>query len=139
MTQSKKPRRKILMLSIAGGLTFWVANFATSLTPIAALYRAAFSVSYIPMTVAALIGGMIIGLCVSYFLLRFYDRIPTKKSILKAVILSFVNLTIILVFSTILHLYNAVPTYYILLNVCINIPRFLALGIGIGYLYDKLK
>jgi hypothetical protein len=139
MTGSKEIWRKALKLAGAGGLAFWAANFATSLTPIAAKYRAAFLISYFPMTVAALIGGMVIGFCVSYFLLRFFGKIPTKNPILKSVILSFVVLAIILAFSTILYLGSAVPAFYILLNAGINVPRFLALGIVVGYLYDKFR
>jgi hypothetical protein len=138
MTGSKEIWRKALKLGIAGGLAFWAANFATSLTPIAAKFRADFSISYIPMTVEALIGGLIIACCVSYFLLRFFDKIPTKNPILKSVILSFAALAIILAFSTILNLINAVSVFDILLEAGINVPRFLALGIVIGYLYDRL-
>jgi hypothetical protein len=139
MTGSKEIWSKALKLAIAGGLAFWAANFVTSLTPIAAEYRAAFSISYIPMTVAALIGGVIIGFCVSYSLLRFFDKIPTKNPISKSVILSFVVLVIILAFSTFLNRSNADPVFYILFNAGINVPRILALGIVIGYLYDKLN
>ena len=69
MTQSKE----MTLLSVAGGLGFWVANFAISLTPIAAEYRAALSISYFPMLLEALIGGLVIGFCVSYSLLRLFD------------------------------------------------------------------
>src|SRR5512141_1075895 len=72
MTRSKE----ITILTVAGGLGFWVANFAISLTPIAAEYRAALSISYFPMLLEALIGGLVIGFCVSYFLLRFFDKLP---------------------------------------------------------------
>src|SRR5512147_2156597 len=91
MTQSKEMTR----LTIAGGLGFWVANFAISLTPIAAEYRAAISISYLPMLLAALLGGLIIAFCVSYFLLRFFDKIPTQDPISKSVILSFIVLIIL--------------------------------------------
>ena len=53
-------------------------------------------------------------------------------------ILSFVPLAIILAFSTILNLINAVSLFDMLLEAGINVPRFLALGIVIGYLYKKL-
>jgi hypothetical protein len=81
MTQSKGIWRKASILAMGGGLGFWVANFAISLTPIAAEYRAVLSISYLPMLLEALFGGLIIGFCVSYFLLRFFDNIPTKNPI----------------------------------------------------------
>lgn len=133
---STKFYKKALKLAIAGGIAFWVTNFVTSLFSIAAEFRAAFSVSYIPMLVESLIGGLIIGCCVSYSLLRFFDKIPTKNPILKSVILSFVVLFIIQIPSTFFNLYNA-PAY-ILIITKLNVPRFLALGIVIGYLYKKL-
>jgi len=78
-----------------------------SLSPIAAEYMAAFSISFLPLAlVTALIGGLIIACCVSYFLLRFFDKIPTKNPILKALILSFVALGIIEVLSTLGNLSN---------------------------------
>jgi NhaP-type Na+/H+ and K+/H+ antiporter len=69
-------------------MAFWVVNLAISLTPIAAESRAALSISYFPMLLEALLGGLIIGFCVSYFLLRFFDKIPTENPILKSVTLS---------------------------------------------------
>ena len=39
MTRSKEIWRKAIVLAIAGGLAFWIANFAISRTPIAAAHR----------------------------------------------------------------------------------------------------
>ncbi len=137
MTVSKEIRMMTLKLAVAGGLAFWAANFATTFLPIAAAYRAALSISYLPMVlVESLLGGLIIGFCVSYFLLRFFDKIPTKNSILKSVILSFVVLVIIEAFSIFLNLSKS--PFYLLVGAGLNVPRFLALGIVIGYLYDRL-
>ena len=52
--------KQLVKLTIAGGLGFWVANFAISLTPIAAEYRAALSIAYLPMLLEALVGGLVI-------------------------------------------------------------------------------
>ncbi len=87
MNQSREIWRKASILAIAGGLAFWLANFAISRTPIAAEYRAALSISYYPMLLEALLGGLIIGLCVSYLLLRFFEKIPARDPILKSVTL----------------------------------------------------
>ena len=73
----------------------------------------------------------------SYFLLRFFDKIPTKNPILKALILSFVAMVIIEVLSTLVNPYNASVT--LLIDTGMNVPRFLALGIVVGHLYDKLN
>jgi branched-subunit amino acid ABC-type transport system permease component len=98
---------------------------------------AAFSISYLPLAlVTAFIGGLVIAFCVSYFLLRFFYKIPTKHPILKALILSFVVLVIIEILSTLGNPSNAYV--YLLVDTVMNIPRILALGIVIGYLYKKL-
>jgi hypothetical protein len=142
MEQKKIIRsNEMIILAVAGGLAFWVANFAISLTPIAAEYRAALAISYYPMLLAALIGGLLIGFCVSYFLLRFSDNIPTKNPILKSVILTF----IVLIMVTILiggpssYLATGNVLRYFIIGTVFNTLRFLALGTGIGLLYDNLN
>jgi hypothetical protein len=130
--------KKLFKLTGAGGAAFWITDFVLSVSPIAAEYKAAFSISYLPMAlVEALVGGLVIGGCVSYFLLRFFDKLPTKKPILKALILSFVAMLMIEVLSTLVNPSNAFVT--LLIDTGMNLPRFLALGIVIGHLYDKLN
>jgi len=130
--------KELYQLTLAGGAAFWMTDFAVSVSPIASEYRVAFSISYLPMAlVAALVGGLIIGCCVSYSLLRFFDKIPTKTPIPKALILSFVALVIIEVLSTLINPSNA--SVYLLIDTGMNVPRFLVLGMVIGHLYDKLN
>jgi hypothetical protein len=139
MTQSKGIWRKVLVLAIVGGLAFWVTNFAISRTPIAAEYRAALSISYLPMIVESLIGGLIIGFFVSYFLLRFFDKIPTKNPILKSVILSLIVLIIATILLEVPSSFQASDVLYVfLMGTLFNVLRILALGIVIGYLYKRL-
>jgi len=140
MTRSKVIWRNVFVLAVAGGLAFWLANFAISRAPIAAEYRTALSISYYPMLLESLIGGLIIGSCVSYFLLRFFDKIPTKNPILKSVILSFIALIIvtILIGSPSSFLATSDVLRYFLIGTIFNVLRILALGIGIGYLYKRM-
>jgi Na+/melibiose symporter-like transporter len=141
MTQSKEIWRKMLVLAIVGGLAFWITNFAISLTPIAAEYRAGLSISYFPMLLEALVGGLIIGFGVSFFLVRFFDKIPTKNPILKSVILSSIAL---ILFTILLEVPAKFLTntndavHYFLIGTLFNVLRILALGIVIGYLYKRL-
>jgi len=136
MTQPKE----MTILTVAGGLGFWAANFAISRTPIAAEYRAALSISYLPMLVESLIAGLIIGFFVSYFLLRSLDKIPTKDPILKSVILTFIVLIIVTILIGGPSSYFATGDVlrYFLIGTIFNVLRFFALGIGIGYLYKRL-
>jgi hypothetical protein len=130
--------KKLYKLTIGGGAAFWLANFAISRTPLAAEYRAALSISYFPMLLESLIGGLMIGFCVSYFLIRFFDKIPTKEPILKSVIISFVVLIIftISIGGPSTYLATSDVLRYFLIGIIFNAIRILALGIGIGYLYD---
>ncbi len=130
--------QKLFKLTGAGGAAFWITDFVISVSPIAVEYKAAFSISNLPLAlVEALIGGLMIGGCVSYFLLRFFEKIPTKKPILKALILSFAAMLMIEVLSTLINPNNA--SVYLLIDTGMNLPRFLALGIVVGHLYDKLN
>ncbi len=136
------PSKKLFKLTIAGGLVFWVTTIAISLLPIAAEYRAAYSDwSMQTVWVYSLPMGMIIGFCVSYFLLRYFDKIPSTNPILKSGILSFIALIIAVIlidvpqsFFGMSNAFDAV--YYFLIGVMFNAARFLLLGMVIGYLYN---
>jgi len=74
-------------------------------------------------------------LWVSFSLVRFYDRIPTKDPILKSILLSSLALVIVTIilggpasfFAT-----NDVLRYFII-GTAFNLIRITALGIAIGY------
>ncbi len=97
------------------------------------------SISYYPMLLESLVGGLIIGLWVSYPLLRFFDRIPAKDPILKSVILSSIILVIVTILfggpSSFLVTNNLVR--YFTISTAINVMRILALGLAIGYVCKK--
>lgn len=139
MKNSKGIWKKAFVLTLVGGLTFWLANFAISRTSIAAEYRAAMSISYYPMLLESLIGGLIIGLWVSFLLLRFYDRIPAKDPILKSVLLSslvLVIVTIVLGGPSSFYATSNVLRYFVIGTV-FNVIRVTALGVAIGYVYKR--
>ena len=125
-----------MKMTVVGGLVFWAANFATSLTPLAAEYRAALSISYLPMIVESLLGGMIVSCCLSYLLLHFYDKIPARNAIYKSMIPSFVALSIASIMMYIAAS-RADTLSVLLIGAVLNVPRFLALGLVIGYFVKK--
>jgi hypothetical protein len=97
------------------------------------------SISYYPMLLESLIGGLIIGLWVAYPLLRFYDRIPVKDPILKSVLLSSIVLVIVTIMlggPSSFYATNNVFRYFIIGTV-FNVIRITALGLAIGYVYKK--
>lgn len=135
---SREFLKKLLMLAAAGGAAFWITDFVMAVSPIASAYKAAFSIASLPVAlVEALAGGLVIAFCVSFFLLRFFSRLPGKNSIFKALILSFSAMVIIEVLSALGDPAHA--SVYLLFDTGMNAPRFLALGIVIGHLYDKLR
>ena len=86
--------------------------------------------------------GMIIGYGVSYSLLFYFDKIPTKNPMLKSGILSFISLIIAVILidvpQSFFGMSNAFDAlYYFLIGVTFNAARFLLLGIVIGYLYNE--
>jgi hypothetical protein len=138
---SKKP----YIPAIGGGLVFWATTVAISLLPIAAEYRAAFaerSWSAQTVWVDSLFVGMLVGGVVSYSLLRFFDRLPSKNPILKSVMLGFIALVIAILLIDVPQSYLLLApgeaTHYFLIGTMLNAPRFLFLGIVIGYLYKRL-
>jgi len=134
MHSAKANWRDTLVLTVVGGLAFWLANFAISRTSIAAEYRAAMSVSYYPMLLESLVGGLGIGFLVSYPLLRFFDRIPGRNAILKAVVVSLCALVLVTVVfgrPSSFAATNNVPRYF-LIGTMINVIRIPVLGLAVG-------
>ena len=141
MTRLGGERPRVLVLAVGGALGFWLANFAISLTPLAADYRAALSIAYLPMLLEALLGGLIIGACVSYCLLRFFDRIPTNSPMAKSLLLALVAFAIVTLFLEVpakflTPISDAVHNF--LIASLFNALRILALGAVIGQLYSRL-
>jgi hypothetical protein len=136
---SGKFYKKLFKLTIGGGIAFWATTIVFSLLPIAGDFRAEVSISYIQVVlVQSLIFGLIIECLVSYFLLRFFDKIPTKNSILKSEILSFIALAIALIVLLVAASRTSDPLQVFLIGAMLNIPRFLIPGIVVGYLYKRL-
>jgi uncharacterized protein YacL len=139
--KSKDVWRKIAVLAVVGGLAFWAATLAISLTPTAADYRVAESIASIQLVwVGGLIIGLIMASLISYVLVRFNGNIPTKNPILKSLILSFIALVMLLL---LIEVPSALKTgdasYYFLVGVLLNVPRFLVFGLVVGYLYRRLN
>jgi hypothetical protein len=131
---------RTIALASAGGLAFWVVNFAISLTPIAAEYRSALSIDYVPMLLGALVGGMVIGLCVAYLLQRFFDKIPPTSPVLKALVLSgaaLLAVTVVLEAPAKLIATSPPATRHFLIGLLFNGLRILALGLAIGTMYTR--
>ena len=134
--------KKLFKLTIGGGMVFWATSIATSLLPIAAEYRAAYS-DWSMQTVwfASFPMGMIIGYGVSWFLLRYFDKIPSKNPMLKSGIISFIALIIAIILidvpQSFFGIRNSYALYSFFIGVLFNGARFLLLGITIGYLYNE--
>ncbi len=133
--------KKTLTLALAGGLAFWAATLAISLTPTAADYRVAESIASIQLVwIGGLIIGLIMATLISYILVRFNGKIPIKNPIIKSLLLSFIALIILLL---VIEVPSALRTgdasYYFLVGVLLNVPRFLVFGIVVGYLYKRLN
>ena len=134
--------RWIFLLAIAGGLAFWAATIALSLLPIAADYRAALSLPYFQTVfVESLLAGLVIGCCISFALLRFFQKIPTRNAILKSEILSILVLVIALIPVQVAaaRLGPSEALHVFLIGAALNVPRFLVLGFVVGYLYRRLS
>lgn len=135
--------KKLFKLTIGGGMVFWATSIATSLLPVAAEYRAAYSNwSIQTVWVVSLPMGMIIGYGVSWFLVRYFDKIPSKNPMLKSGIISFFTLIIAVILIDVPQSFFGISNsfdalYYFLIGVMFNGARFLLLGITIGYLYNE--
>ena len=136
--------KKLYTLTLGGGGVFWATTIATSLLPIAAEYRASFSNrswSIQSVWVGSLLAGLIIGGGVSYALLRFLERHPTKHAIPGSTLLGCVALvvaTILIDVPRISH-GSSEAWHYFLIGIVLNAPRFLLLGVAVGYLCRRVS
>jgi heme A synthase len=92
------------------------------------------------MLVEALVGGVVLGFCVSYALVRRAARIPVKSPFVAGMALSLVALAAAtLVVDVPAKLLTPVsdPVRYLLIAALFNVVRFLALGATVGGLYGR--
>lgn len=140
MTGTRSVWGRRAVLAVGGGVGFWLANFAISLTPLAAEYRAALNIPYVPMLVEALFGGLILGFCVAYSLGRVASSITTKNPILASVLLSLVAFTVVTLLIEVpakIFMPGGDSLRYFLIATLFNAVRILALGAVIGVLYGR--
>jgi hypothetical protein len=129
------PRSDWRRLTAAGAVAFWSANLVISWTPIAAAYRSALSIAYVPMLVEAAVGGLIIAGLVALVLVRYPERVPGTGALSRALWLSAAALICLTVFVEVpSKLASGVsePGLRLLVATVINVIRVLALGVAIG-------
>jgi hypothetical protein len=105
------------------------------LTPIAAAYRSAISIAYVPMLVEAAVGGLLIASVVVLVLVRYPERVPGTGPMSRALWLSAAALVFLTVFVEVpSKLFSGVsdPGYWLPEATVFNVMRVLALGVAIG-------
>ena len=121
--------------ALAGAAAFWLANLAISSTPVAADFRAALDIPYVPMLLEAAVGGTVIAGAVAFVLARFADHLPGHGPLGKALVLAtvaLVLLTVVVGLPSTLRSDVADPGHWWLVETVINAIRFLALGVAVG-------
>ncbi len=120
---------------MAGAVAFWSANLVISLTPIAAAYRSAMSIAYVPMLVEAAIGGLLLAIAVALVLVRYPRRFPGNQPLSRALWLSaaaLVLLTVLVEVPSKLRSGVSDPGHWLLVATVFNVIRVLALGLAVG-------
>ena len=123
------------VLALAGAAAFWLANLAISLTPVAAEFRSARSIAYVPMLVEAAAGGLVVAGAVALLLTRLPGQVPGHDPLGKALVLAAAALVLLTVFVALpstLRSDVADPGHWLLVESGINAIRLLALGVAIG-------
>lgn len=122
-------------VALAGAVAFWLANFIISLTPVAARYRAALSIDYVPMLIEAAVGGVIIATLIAFLLTRHPARVPGSGPMRKALLLSVAALVVLTVIVEVPAKFgSAFPDagHWFLVAAAFNVIRILAMGTAIG-------
>jgi hypothetical protein len=133
--QPRPSRSEWLALTLVGAAAFWTTNLVISLTPVAAAYRAALSIEYVPMLVEAAVGGVVVAGVVALVLVRFPHRVPGTGPVRKALLLAtgaLVVLTLVLEVPSKLGADVDDAFRWLLVATAFNTVRVLALGLAIG-------
>ena len=119
-------------LAIVGAIAFWLAAAATRL-----VVPDTFGFTPTPLFSAGILfRSVVVGLSVSYYLVLYFDKIPSKSPILKSVILSIIALVIFGGITTLFYFDEALN--FILEYFLYNVAAFAASGVVIGLVYQKL-
>ena len=132
---TRSPGTEWRVPALAGAAAFWLANLAISLTSVAAGYRRALSIPYVPMLAEAAVGGLVVAALVAFLLSRFPGRVPGHGPLGKALALAvgaLVLLTVSLALPSVARSNVADPGRWLLVGTAINTIRFVALGVTIG-------
>ena len=126
----------LLKLTLIGGIVFWLTSILTSLLPLAAQYRAAFSNwSIYTVWIGSLLIGLLNAFLLSWLLLRLHTKYPNQNVIRWAVLFSAGVLLIALLLVDLPMFLQGTREnlIYFLVGIAFNIVRFLLLGLAIGY------
>ncbi len=137
--QSLKPGSRTrggwLAPALAGAAAFWLANLAISATPVAAGYRSALAIPYVPMLVEAAAGGLVLSSALASLIVHYPAKIPGSGPLTKAVLLgaaALVILTIGLELPSKLSSGIDDPAHWLLVATVFNVVRVLALAVTVG-------
>ena len=123
------------VLALVGAAAFWLANLAISLTPVAAEFRSARSIAYVPMLVEAAAGGLVVAGAVAFLLTRFPGHVPGHDPLGKALGLAAAALVLLTAFVAVPSTLRSDvpdPGHWLLVETAINAIRLLAVGVAIG-------
>lgn len=120
---------------LAGAAAFWLANLTISVTPVAAAYRSALGIAYLPMLLEAAVGGLVLSVAVAFPLVRYPARIPGARSLTKSVLLgtaAVVLVTVGLELPSKLSSDVADPAHWLWVATVFNVIRIFALAVTVG-------
>lgn len=121
--------------ALAGACAFWLANFVISLTPVAAGYRSALSIRYVPMLVEAAVGGLLVAAVVAIPLARYPQRVPGTSHLTKALLLALGALVVLTFGIEVPSKFRsevADPGHWLLVATVFNAIRVFALAVTVG-------
>ena len=125
--------------AVTGAAAFWLANLSISATAMAADYRHALGIRYVPMLVEAAAGGLVLSGVLTFMLLRRPSKTPGPNLLVKALLLGAATLVILTVgVEAPSKLASGVDdaAHWLLVATIINLLRILVLAATVGLVAD---
>jgi hypothetical protein len=116
-----------------------VVNLVISATPVAAAYRRALSIDYVPMLAEAAVGGLVLGGVLSFLLVLHPSKVPGSGPVNRALLLGAVALVLVTLGIEVpskLAVDVDDPVHWMLVATIFNVLRILALATAVGLVAD---
>jgi hypothetical protein len=128
--------KKSAIPALFGGISYLIVTMIQpEIIPLPEVLKSSVVTLNAPNVIGIFIFGGFVSLCVISYSIRYSNKISPSNIVLRSVIYAFFPLFIVTALITLYHLDGGLS--YLLLEVALNAPRYLVLGLVVGLVYRR--